>query len=144
MNIEKVMIQEIEFQISKLSAMKQFHITRRIAPLLSDLIPVAKSVNKNDIENMSEDERLDHVAKVITPVMDGLSKLNDKDAEFVLYSLLSCVEMKQKEYGSWVKISNGDNLQIQNLELPLLLQVAGHAFMFNLKGFFGGLPKLSQ
>ncbi len=133
-----------EFKVRKLSAMKQFHVTRRIAPLLGELIPVAQLLGKNKTENLSEDQQLEQVAKFVTPIMEGLSKLSDKDAEFVLYTLLSCVEYKQPQFEVYASIVVDDRLQIQNLELPVLLQAAGQAFMFNLKGFFGALPKLSQ
>ncbi len=72
--------------------------------------------------------------------MTGLSKLSDADAEFVLYGLLAAAEVQQQA-GNWAQVSTGSMLMIQDLELPMLLQIAGRAFMFNLSGFFSALPR---
>lgn len=130
-----------EFKVSKLDAFKQFHIVRRIAPILSDLLPGMKGMVGKNLEKLSEDEKLDVVGKFAAPVMEGLSKLSDADSELVLYGLLSAVEMKQPQTGGWARVANNSMLMIQDLELPILLQLAGRSFMFNLAGFFEGLPR---
>jgi len=86
------------------------------------------------------------MAKIMTPIMGGLSKYSDKEAEMVLLRLLESVEIQQ-EHGNWTKIArdlNGEpTLVLQDLELPLLLFAAGRAFMFNLSTFFDVLQHLS-
>jgi hypothetical protein len=140
-------INDEEFQLTKLSAMKQFHVARKVAPILADLLPAMAGIQKiNDKKpesQLTESEKLEEFARVLGPVVEGLSKLSDKDSEYVLNSLLSSAEVKQKQFGSWAKVATEHGLQIQNLDLPILLQVAGRAFVFNLAGFFNVLPKLS-
>ncbi len=41
----------------------------------------------------------------------------------------------------WVKVSDGSQLMMQDLDLPQLLNIAGRAFWFNLGGFFPGAPR---
>lgn len=130
------------FKVSKINAMKQFHIVRRIAPILSELLPAMKDIAKTKVENLNEEQQLDMAAKVAGPVMEGLSKLSDKDSEFVLHGLLSAVEIQQ-EAGNWARMVQGDTLMFHDLELPLLLQAAGRSFMFNMTGFFGALQRTS-
>lgn len=131
-----------EFKVSKINAMKQFQIVRRIAPILSDMIPVMKNIATASDKDLTEDQKLEQAAQFAAPVMNGLSKLSDKDSEFVLFSLLAAVEIKQQE-GNWARIVVGENLMFDSLELPLLLQAAGRAFMFNMTGFFGALQRSS-
>ena len=127
-----------DFQLSKMDTFKQFHVVRRVGPILADLVPnLAKSASKK--ENLSEEEKLDMAGKFAGPVMNGLAKLSDADSEMVLHSLLSCVEAKT-ETGHWAKVSSNGMLMMQNLDLPVLLQLAGRAFVFNLSGFFSALP----
>lgn len=134
-------IGEKKFKLSKINAFKQFHIVRRIAPILADLLPAMKDVQKvNGKKDLSEAEKFDEFAKLAAPLMTGLSKLSDSDANLVLYGLLSSAEVKQ-EAGNWAKVSTDSMLMMQDLELPVLLQVAGRAFMFNLSGFFAALPR---
>lgn len=134
-----------KFKLCKIDAFKQFHIVRRIGPLLSDLLPAMKGMetqSQKKIEDLPESEKLDMIAKFAGPIMNGLSKLADADANLVLFGLLEAVEVQQAA-GNWARVSTGGMLMIQDLELPVLLQLAGRAFMFNLAGFFGALPQKS-
>lgn len=130
-----------KFKLRKIDAIKQFHIARRIAPLLSEILPVMGQISKvsKDAE-LSEEQRFDQFAKIAEPVFNGFSKLSDDDADRLLYSLLYAAEIQQ-EQGNWAKISNGSQLMFQDLDLPVLLQVAGRAFAYNLSGFFSALPR---
>ena len=134
-----------EFKLSKVDAFKQFHIVRRLAPILSDLLPAMGSIAKTakSMDSLSESEKFDQFSKMAGPVMDGLSKLSDADANYVLFGLLQSVEVKQMPVGNWARLSNGDALMFSDMELPVLLQAAGRAFAYNLSGFFGALPKTS-
>lgn len=124
-----------DFKLCKIDAFKQFHIVRRIGPILSDILPALTESKKTE----SESDKLASLAKIATPIMNGLSKLSDADSELVLFGLLQAVEIKQAS-GVWTKVSNNSMLMIQDLELPVLLQLAGRAFVFNLSGFFSALP----
>ncbi len=126
-----------DFSLNKIDAIKQFHIVRRIGPILSDLLPAMKGLAAKNIEGASIDDQLEHAATIFGPIMTGLQKLSDADAELVLYGLLASVEVKQTS-GNWAKIATGNPpmLMMQDLELPQLLQIAGRAFAYNLTGFF--------
>ncbi len=130
-----------KFKLNKIDAFKQFHIVRRIGPLLSDLIPAMKSAQGvKNLDNLSESERLDQIAGFAGPIMTGLSKLSDKDADFVLFGLLASVEVQQQA-GNWAKIAVDGMMMVQDFELPILLNIAGRAFMFNIAGFFNTLQR---
>ena len=126
------------FKISKINAMKQYHIVRRIGPILSDLLSSIKSIPKQDAQ-MTEEQRFDEVAKIAGPIMSGLSKLSDKDAELVLLGLLSAVEINRD--GVWGRVVMNDQLMYQDLELPVMLNAAGRSLMFNMAGFFDILQR---
>jgi hypothetical protein len=129
------------FKISKIDAFKQFHVVRRIGPILADLLPGMKELQGvKNFESLGEGEKLDAFAKLAAPFMNGLAKLSDEDAERVLYGLLTAVEI-QGAGGGWMKISNEKILLVQDLELPILMNLAGRALMHNLSGFFGALPR---
>lgn len=132
-----------QFKISKINAMKQFHIVRRIGPILSRMTPAMQKIAKANESGMSEDDKLQQFVEFAAPIMDGLSELSDKDSEFVLNSLLSAVEIQQSG-GNWAKLVIDNNLMFSSLELPILLQAAGRAFMYNMTGFFGVLQQTSR
>jgi hypothetical protein len=143
-NEREFSIGEHTFQLNKLNAFKQFHVVRRIAPILGKLgnvLPeLAKAAKKVSAEQ-SVDQKIEEMAKFVEPIMNGLSSLSDADSEFVLLGLLSSVEVHQKQFNNWAKMATDKGLMFENFELPILLQCAGRAFMYNLSGFFASLPQ---
>lgn len=127
-----------KFKLNKIDALKQFHIVRRMGPIMSELGPAMIEVSKDSVnlESMSQNEKLNQAAKFLGPVMNGLSKLSDEDSNKVLFGLLASVEVQQSS-GNWAKVATDSSIMMQDIELPVLLQAAGRAFMFNLSGFMG-------
>lgn len=131
-----------KFKLNKIDAFSQFHIVRRVGPILSELLPAMKDAAKlgDKTDGLSLDEKLDSIGKFVEPIMSGLSKLSNADADYVLFGLLSSVEIQQAA-GNWARVATKEMLMMQNLELPVLLNLAGRAFMFNHSGFFAALPQ---
>lgn len=129
----------MKFKLSKINAFKQFHIVRKIGPILAELGPAMAAIEKSSKnKGLSSEDQLSEFAKIASPIMIGLAKLSDSDSEYVLFSLLNSVEIHQGV--GWAKVAVENNLMMNQLELPQLLQLAGKAFAFNLSGFFAALP----
>lgn len=134
-----------EFKLNKIDAFKQFHVVRRLGPLLGEIIPAAQKIAKlNSKTDQSEEEKFDQIAMLARPLMDGFAKLSDEDANRVLLTLLEAVEIKQPSSNSWARIARDGNMMIQDLELPLMLQCAARAFGYNLQSFFALAPQTSH
>lgn len=131
-----------KFKLNKIDTFKQFHIVRRLAPILGDMISAAQKYNKFKASG-SHDEKAseENFTALVTPIMNGVSKLSDADASLVLLGLCSAVEIQQMPIGNWAKVATDAGLMFQDIELPILLQIAGRAFMYNLSGFFAVLPQ---
>lgn len=134
-------ISGLEFKLNKVDAFKQFHIVRRIGPLLTDLLTAMQSIGGVKVDNLTEVQKLEHFAKLAEPLMLGLSKLSDNDSEYVLFRLLASVEVFQPEFKSWARIATDSAVIMGTLELPMLLQIAGRALVYNLSGFFALIPR---
>lgn len=131
-----------KFKLGKIDAFRQFHIVRRMGPLLAELLPAMAGIAKSKVDGLSETEKLEEFAKIAQPVMLGLSKLSDQDADYVLFRLLGAVEVHQEQFNIWSKVSSDTGIMMQDIDLPILLQAAGRAFVYNLSGFFASpLPK---
>lgn len=128
-----------KFKAGKLNTFKQFHIVRRIAPILADLLPAIIGIQKaSKTKNITATENFEETAKILAPILTGLSKLSDQDSEFVLFGLLSGVEVQLN--GAWSKVATESMLMVQDMDLPVLLQIASRSFVANLAGFFATLP----
>jgi hypothetical protein len=134
-------INGMNFKLNKIDVFKQFHIARRLSPIMGEIMSIAPKV-KSLKEDMDEKEKFDAIAQLAKPIMDGFSKLSDADANLVLLGLCSAVEIQQAN--NWARISNGEVLQFNMLELPVLLQVAARSFMYNVSGFFSIAPQTSH
>lgn len=122
-----------KFKLNKIDTFKQFHIVRRLAPILGDLIPVIMKLKGSGI---NPDALTDDQMGMFAPIMAGIAKLSDADANLVLLGLCSSVEMQQMPIGNWARVATDAGLMFQDLTLPLLFQIAGRALQFNLSGFF--------
>lgn len=130
-----------KFKVGKLDAFKQFHIVRRIGPLIAELVPSMTAISKAKVDSLSEEQKLAEFSKLAAPLMQGLSKLSDDDSNYVLFKLLSAVEVYQPEFSRWSKVASDNSLMMQDIELPVLLQMAGQALRFNLSGFLTALSR---
>lgn len=133
-----------KFRLGKIDALKQFHVARRISPILSDALPAMKQMKALEagggFDALADDDKMEKIASVMTPFIKGMSSLPDQDAEMVLFSLLSCVDVYQDQFKTWSRVANDKMIMMQDLDLPTLLQAAGRSFMHNLSGFFSEPP----
>lgn len=132
-----------QYKLRKIDAFQQFHIVRRIAPILSELLPAIGEIQKVSKTAKSETENFDQIAKILSPIMLGFSKLSDSEADKVLFGLLSSVEVQIAGTSGWTRVATPSSLMVQDMELSQMLNVAGRAFMFNLSGFFPVLPQVT-
>lgn len=126
-----------KFKLNKLDAFKQFHVMRKLAPILSDLLPIAQKLTKQGASDEAYMESL-------TPIMNGVAKLDDSVAEFILMSLCHAVEIQsQNPPFNYARVSQNGMLMFQDLNLLMLFQIAIKAFMFNMTDFLALTPQIS-
>jgi hypothetical protein len=112
----------IGYKAEKLDAMKQFHIARKLAPVLSELAP-----------GQNQESQISGLASAI-------SKIGDKEAEFVIYSLLSCVKRKMGHGLGYSKVANESSLMYDDIDLKAMMHLVWQSLQFNFSDFFGALP----
>lgn len=136
---------EHKFQLNKIDAFKQFHIARKLSPVLSEVIPILQKISKLKMDGMSEEAKFEAIASTdgISKVLECIANLSDEDSERVLKGLCSAVEMQQK-HGNWARVVVGNVLAFEDLGLPTLLQIAGRSFAYNMADFFRIAPQTSH
>ena len=111
----------VNYKAAKLPAIKQFHLIRRLAPVMAHIT--------------NPDNALAGIANAI-------GELKDEDANYVLFGLLGVVEREQPPHG-WAKITVGESLMFQDIGLVEMMQIATKSFQGNFSDFLGKLPSLS-
>lgn len=114
------------YRIGKLSAFEQFHLSRKIAPLIPPLIPVFMELSKTG--GLSGD--LTKLPSLLQPFADGLASMSDNAAEAILNTCLSIVSRKADVGGSYVRIWHKDkkvfmfeDLNSMEQTIPLVIRV---------------------
>jgi hypothetical protein len=115
-----------EYRIGKLSAFEQFHLSRKIAPLIPPLIPVFTQLSKSG--GLSGD--LTQLPALLQPFADGLATMSDTAAESILNTCLSVISRKADVGGAYVRVWHKDrrvfmfeDLNSMQSTIPLVIRV---------------------
>jgi hypothetical protein len=113
------------YRIAKLSAFDQFHLSRKIAPLIPPLIPVFMELSKNGVSG-----DLTKLPALLQPFADGLASMNDTMAEAVLNTCLSALTRKTDVGDNYVRVWHKDkkvfmfeDLNSMEATIPLVMRV---------------------
>ncbi|MGX5879409.1 hypothetical protein MJS38_04415, partial [Burkholderia gladioli] len=124
------------YQLGRMSAMQQFHVSRRIATVLPPLIRTYLDMATSD-EPLTKNLKL--LATSIEPVMEALSQLKDEDAEYVVGASMRVVE---RHHGAgWARVwSPTQNVcMFDDIDMGAMLTLTGYVIMENLGPFIQGL-----
>jgi len=119
-------LSEKRYSVGKLDARTQFHIVRRLAPVLSELAPALKNKG-NDLE-------------ALVPLTGAIAKLTDEDADYCLFGLLKVVYRFQGQGLGTGPVCTGNSLMYDDIDMSVMLQLAWKSLSYNMSGFFVGLP----
>jgi len=115
------------YRTGKIDARSQFHIVRRLAPVLGEIAPAAAGGNMGGLD-------------ALPPLANAIAKLSDADADYCLFGLLAVVSRKQPQGTGWGPVSTGNTLMYADIDMVGMLQLAWKALEFNMSGFFAALP----
>ena len=123
------------YRIGKLDAFKQFHVSRKIAPMVPTLIPIFVEISSNaDIFG-----DIDRLSTALLPFADAVAGMKDEDAEYVISTCLSSVQRKSGT--AWAKVWNdqANACMFDDLDLSTMLPLVVHSIKENLGSFISGL-----
>ncbi|HGH3561179.1 TPA: phage tail assembly chaperone [Acinetobacter baumannii] len=156
-------INGIEYTIGRLNAVDQFHVSRKIAPIVPKLMPIIVEVAKGDLtkviaaievneekvkkakesgeveENFQDPEAnpdlddLTPLADAFSPLMEVFASMPEEDVNFIIYKCLSVV----KRGGAVVCRNN--TIMFDDLDMTQLLPLVIATIRINLGNFILGL-----
>lgn len=104
-----------EYKAGRIDARKQFHIVRRLAPVMG-------GVSKG--------------GDPIDAIAGAISSLSDADADYVVFGLLACVKRKQDNGLGWAPVCRDTSLMFDDIGMADMIQLAVLAFKENMSDFF--------
>lgn len=105
------------YQLAKMPAMTQFHVSRRVVPVMA---------------------ALDGGGDTIAKLMGAISGLSDEDAEYVIGKCLA--DCRRKSGDTWARVYVSGNLMFEDIGMPGMIKLTFETLRENLTGFFTGLP----
>lgn len=124
-----------------MSARDQFHVLRRLGAMSGAVAECTRrAVAAGGIEKVLKDPDVDVdvLAEVAAPLLEGLSRMSDADADFVLTTCQACV-LRQVSGGVWAPVVSGGHHMFADMPLDVQLRLVGHVLAEKLGSFFGGL-----
>lgn len=111
-----------QYRIGRLDAKKQFHVARRLAPLLAGLGGALQGESKG-------------FTQLVTPIAEALSKMSDEDTDYVIDTCLAVVQRQSNNQWASVMVRNG-GLMFQDIDMAQMLQLTVAVVQGNLGNFF--------
>ena len=126
-------VNDVAYRSGKMNAMTQFHVSRRMAPLLSSLTDLVQGGQMD-------------VPSVLASLMGEISKLSDADCEYVLYSCMAVTTRDQGGGRGFASILAGDGKtpMFPDIDMIAMLTIAAHVLQDNLAGFFPSSAQTSN
>lgn len=121
-----------KYQIGRLNARKQFHVARRLAPVVPDIIG-----SLSLLKRMIRGEKIE-IAQLTTLIdagVLGLAGMSDADANHVLDECLGVVTIQQGS--AWANVwAAGAGPMFDFIGLPEMMQLVWAVVQSNLMNFF--------
>ncbi|MBN3848623.1 hypothetical protein G3N58_17600 [Paraburkholderia sp. Ac-20342] len=115
-----------KYRIGRIDARKQFHVARRLAPLLAGMSGALGA------------DRGAGFGAFIGPLTEALSGMSDDDVDYVLDVCLGvCQRLQPNGQGAPV-IARSGGLMFEDIDMGQMIQLAVKVIQENLSGFFPG------
>ncbi len=130
MSNPEVTIGDSVYQIGKLPAMTQFHVVRRIGPVLATM---GVSITEMATKGKSLNDEVDMLS-IMGTVSEVVAKMSNDDVEYVIYACLAVVRRQQGE--RYMNVMTGKNFQFQDIDMTVMMRLTVEVLKENLGGFF--------
>lgn len=126
------------YRISKIAAMRQLHIVRRVAPALLGAVGGVAALQAAAEDGMNIRQVLDRME----PFMEALSNMKDEDVDYVVDNCLAVVERKVSGDRGWQKVGISGQLMYDDMDLLVILRLTWEAGRENLEGFISAFRQM--
>lgn len=115
--MNEIVIGDHTYRIGKLNAMQQWHVARRMMPVV-----MAMGSGVISAMNTPDEAAGDMLLDAFGPVADALAKMSDADTEYVINTCLSVCQRKQSEQYAPVRSSGG--LMFTDIDMQVMMKLA--------------------
>lgn len=134
------------YRINSMPAMTQFHVMRKLGPVLPGIVPVlaqaaaalpqADGQEDGGASAMTTVDGVAAIAMAARPLLDGLAAMADADAEYVINHCLSAVMRRDSGGKSWSAVSRDGVTMFDDIDLMTSMQIVWAVLRENYTSFF--------
>jgi hypothetical protein len=136
------------YAIGKLDAFKQFHVARRLAPVLASMGGAVEKLSaasagatklvQMQLEGSEPADSGDAMVAIMSAVAEVIAKMPEDDVNYILHACLGVA--KRKDGDRWARVMNGASMMYQDIDMPAMMQITFVTLRENLSNFFPKLP----
>lgn len=134
------------YRVGKLTAKQQFHVSRRLAPFLANVMhgldpkDLLAKAEQPEAQGAQAKEGETEGLAWLAPLAGTLADMPDEPLDYILNACLSVTERKQAT-GGWAKVQVEGALMFEDIDMAGMLTLAFNVLKHNLSGFFDALPQ---
>jgi hypothetical protein len=124
-----------KYRAEKLDAMKQWHVSRKLAPLIPVMLPAFLAMK--DLENPEED--LMGLANMLQPLADGFASMSDESSEYLINT---CMVVVQRQVGNtWGRVWDAPSKTstFPDIDMLVMVKIVIKVIQDSLGSFISGL-----
>lgn len=128
------------YRAGKLDAFRQFHVVRRMAPVLSSFSEITRAASAAQSGDPAA------IIEAVSPLLNVVAQMPDDHVNYVLGTCLSICQRKMPGDTGWARVWNADaqRPQFDDIDMMVMVQIVAMVLSAELSGFFRGLPSTSS
>jgi hypothetical protein len=129
--VNEITVGEYTYSIGKLDALKQFHVARRLVPVLAAFTRIGEAPTSEGLG-----------VKALLPIAEALSKMSDEETEYIINTCLSVVQ--RQDSGKLQRIMLQGRFVYEDIKMPDMIKLTSETIMENMGDFFAGLQAVGS
>ena len=144
--MDEIQVGQHNYVIGKLDAFAQFHVSRRIAPVIPTILPLLQEFHKPAVQSALEKAKsnesvdfseLSGLGPALLPFADALAQMSDENSEYVIKTCLSVV--KRVTSGGSSAVARNNVIMFDDIDLGSMLPLVIAVLRGSLGNFIRGL-----
>lgn len=128
-------INGVNYRAAKMDAFKQFHVSRKIAPIVPTLIPVFVRLSQD--KKLTED--LSAFSELLGPFAEGIAGMSNDDSEYIIATCLGVVSRQSGDTWAGVWNRSANSCMFDDMDLGVMMQIVIKVIQDSLGPFIQGL-----
>lgn len=118
------------YRAGKLNALAQFHVLRRLAPVLASI--------GMSLEQIQKFKTPEDFARVLGPISETLSQMPDEEANYVIFTCLAVTSREQGD-GRFAPVTSKNAIMFEDIDMAVMVRLVAEVLKENFLGFLKGL-----